>query len=211
MDANFHYADRSMAATPAKKMPGRTMTSPVYWALLGLVIERPSYGWELYNRFQRVYADVLHLSGESHVYAGLDALEQRGLIETIPGIGVGRQPKPHYKATPAGVRSHEDWLVEQIDTHSRNQELWVRQLAIFAHDPKAALGVLERYERQYLKEAGQAGRLPDCSVSGARGKLIDTLVAEQQRVAVGGMLSWLGYAKARFAALAGNVARDDPA
>ncbi len=210
MDVNIHYADRSMAATTAKRVPGRTMTSPVYWALLGLVIERPSYGWELYNRFQRVYGDVLHLSGESHVYTGLDSLEQRGLIETIPGIGVGRQPKPHYKATQQGIHSHEEWLVEQIDAHSRQQELWVRQLAIFAHDPGTALGVLERYERQYLKEAGQTGHLPKGSASGSRGELIDTLVAEQQRITVGGMLSWLGHAKARFEALAGNVARDDP-
>lgn len=211
MDTNFHYADRSMAATSVKKTPGRIMTSPVYWALLGLVIERPSYGWELYNRFQRVYTDALHLSGESHVYAGLDALEQRELIETIPGIGVGRQPKPHYKATPHGVRSHEDWLVEQIDAQSRRQELWVRQLAIFAHDPDAALRVLGRYERQYLTEAGHTGRPPEGSATGSSSGLIDTLVAEQQRIEVGGMLSWLGYAKARFEALAGNVARDDPA
>lgn len=186
------------------------MSSPVNWTILGLVIERPSYGLELANRFQRVYADVLPVSGDSHVYAALNTLEAREMIETIPGIGVGRQPKPHYQATLLGIRSYEDWLVEEIDAQRRRQELWVRQLAIFAHDPGAALHVLGRYERQYLKDAGQAGRLPQAPTVDSRGELIDALVAEQQRIGVGGMLSWLRYAHARFEALAGSVTRDEP-
>jgi DNA-binding PadR family transcriptional regulator len=185
------------------------MTSVVNWTLLGLVIERPSYGLELANRFQRVYADVLPVSGDSHVYSALDALEARELIENIPGIGIGRQPKPHYQATLLGVRSYEDWLVEQIDAQRRRQELWVRQLAIFAHDPGAALHLLGRYERQYLKAAGRTGHPLEGSPINSRGELIDGLVAEQQRLAVGGILSWLRYAHARFEALARGVARDD--
>jgi DNA-binding PadR family transcriptional regulator len=198
-----------MVARPVKKATGRAMTSPVNWAILGLVIERPSYGLELANRFQRVYADVLPVSGVSHVYAALNTLEAREMIETIPGIGIGRQPKPHYQATLLGVRGYEDWLVEEIDAQRRRQELWVRQLAIFAHDPGAALHVLRRYEHQYLKGAGQAGHLPEGSAIDPRGELIDLLVAERQRIAVGGMLSWLRYAHARFEALARSVARDD--
>ena len=32
-----------------------SMQSPVNWALLGLVIERPSYAYELAQRFERTY------------------------------------------------------------------------------------------------------------------------------------------------------------
>ncbi len=184
------------------------MTSPVNWALLGLVISRSSYGLELAHRFERTYGEVLPISGDSHVYSALDRLEARGLIEIIPGPGMGRQPKPHYRATRLGTCSYEDWLVEQVDAERRRQELWVRQLAVFAHDPEAALHVLERFERQYLKRAGQAG----CSRAEAvnsRSELIDGLVAEQHRIAVGGMLSWLRHAHAKFEALAGSAARDD--
>ena len=35
------------------------MQSPVNWALLGLVIERPSYAYELAKRFERTYGSVL--------------------------------------------------------------------------------------------------------------------------------------------------------
>jgi DNA-binding PadR family transcriptional regulator len=187
------------------------MTSPVYWALLGLVIARPSYGNELYQRFQRVYADVLPISSQSHIYAGLNTLEGRGLIAPIPGLGaVARQPKPHYQATQLGVESYVEWLAKQIDAERRRQELWVRQLAVFAPNPGAALNVLGRLEHQYLKGAGQIGRPPAEGASGARDELIDELVAKQQRIAVGGMIALLRYAQDTFEARAGSAAHDEP-
>ena len=188
------------------------MTSAVYWALLGLVIERPSYGLELYNRYQRVYADVLPVSGESHIYTALTQLESRGFIEIVPGVtGLVRQPKPHYQATVVGLRGFEDWCVEQIETQRRSQELWARQLAIFSHDPATALHILGRYRRQHLKAASETARRSEGAVTDSRVALIEELVAVQQRIADGGMLSWLRFAYARFEDRAGSVAQDDPA
>lgn len=86
----------------------------------------------------------------------------------------------------------------------------MRQLAVFAHDPRGALRVLGRLERQYLKGAGQIGDRPARAVAGTRDELIDELVAEQQRIAVGGMLSFLRGTLAIFEARAGGVARDEP-
>jgi DNA-binding PadR family transcriptional regulator len=191
------------------------MTSPVNWALLGLVISRSSYGFELAQRFERTYGEVLRVSADSHVYTALSRLEERGLVEIVPGAEIGRQPKPHYRATPLGVSSYQDWLVEQVDAESRRQELWVRQLAVFAHDPQTALRVIERVERQYQKRAGRAGGPPGLgsTVAGrrdARGDVVDGLVAQQRRLAVGGMLSWLRHAHDRFEALAGSVVSDEP-
>jgi DNA-binding PadR family transcriptional regulator len=133
------------------------MTSVVYWVLLGLVIERSSYGLELYNRYQRLYADLLPVSSSSHIYTALDELQSRGFIETVPGVGVGRQPKPHYRATPLGTSSFEDWYVEQMDLQRRSLELWARQLAIFANDPAVALRMIGRFRREYLESASQIG------------------------------------------------------
>jgi DNA-binding PadR family transcriptional regulator len=186
------------------------MTSVVYWVLLGLVIERPSYGLELYHRLQRMYGDVLSLRSESHVYGALNSLEKRVLIETIPGPGVTRQPKPHYRATEQGVRSYEDWLVNQVADERRRQELWVRQLGIFAHDRAAALDIVRRFERHHLKAAGeQTGRLPGVPRD-SRAELIEDLAAERRRLADGGMLSWLHYAEDRIEARAGRPYVDDP-
>ncbi len=186
------------------------MSSTVYWAVLGLVIERPSYGLELYNRYQRLYADLLPVSGSSHIYTALDELENRGFIETIPEVWTGRQPKPHYRVTLLGANSFEDWYVEQTDAQRRSLELWARQLAIFAHDPAVAVGLIGRFRREYLENAGQIGLEPGGSVDGSRGALIDELVAEQQRIAAGGMLSWLRFANARFEDRARSIGNDGP-
>lgn len=199
-----------MSAASVDTATGRAMTSPVSWALLGLVIARPSYGNELYQRFLRVYGDVLPISSHSHIYSALNTLQARGLIAPMPGVDVlARQPKPHYQATQSGVESYVEWLVQQVDAERRRQELWVRQLAVFAHNPSAALDVLGRFEHQYLKGAGQVGRQPAEAARGSRDELIDALVAEQQRIAAGGMLTWLRHAHNTFEARSQSVARDD--
>jgi DNA-binding PadR family transcriptional regulator len=187
------------------------MASVVYWAVLGLVIERPSYGLEFYNRYQRLYADLLPVSGSSHIYTALDELEGRGFIETVSEVGTGRQPKPHYRATPLGTRRFEDWYVEQMDAQRRGLELWARQLAIFAHEPVRAVDLIGRFRREHLARAGKIGRGSEGSVSNSRGALIDELVAEQQRIEAGGMLSWLRFADARFQERARSVASDGSA
>ncbi len=186
------------------------MTSVVYWSVLGLVIERPSYGLEIFNRYERLYADLLPISGSSHIYTALDELQRRGLIQTVPEVATGRQPKPHYRVTPLGTSSFEDWCVEQMDAQSRSLELWARQLAIFAHDPAAAIRLISRFRRVYLEKVGRIGRESEGSVSGSRGALIDDLVAEQKRIAAGGMLSWFRFAIARFEDRARSIVSDGP-
>jgi DNA-binding PadR family transcriptional regulator len=199
-----------MHATAARKKQGRAMTSSVNWALLGLVIERPSYGLELYNRFQRVYGDVLPVSSESHIYTALNRLEDRSLIEIVPGTEVGRQPKLHYQATALGIRGYEDWLVAEINAERRRQELWVRQLGIFARDPAAALHVIGRFEREYLKGAGHTGRPPHDTASDPRTELINGLVAERQRLEEGGMVTWFQHAHDGFAKLVNKAQANAP-
>lgn len=199
-----------MHAAVARKKPAKTMTSSVNWALLGLVIERRSYGLELYNRFQRVYGDVLPVSSESHVYSALDRLKDRGLIESVPRTEVGRQPKLHYQATALGIRGYEDWLVAEINAERRRQELWVRQLGIFARDPAAGMRVIGRFEREYLKGAGHTGPPPHDRASDPRTELIDSLVAERQRLVEGGMVTWFQRARDGFEELVNKAQANAP-
>ena len=185
------------------------MTSVVYWVLLGLVIERPSYGLELYTRYERLYADLLPLSSSSHIYTALDELQRRGFIEAIPEAAGGRQPKPHYRATAMGASSFEDWYVAQMELQRRSLELWARQMGIFAPDPEAALRVIGRFRRESLAAAGQIGAGPD-SVIDSRDAFIDEIVAEQMRIASGGLLSWLGFVATRFKERIGSGTYDGP-
>jgi DNA-binding PadR family transcriptional regulator len=184
------------------------MTSAINWAVLGLVIERPSYGHELFHRFERMYGDVMPLSGEPHIYAALNALEKRKLVKRMGGSTVARQPKPRYRATEQGVSGYEDWLVGEAGYVRRREELWVRQIGVFAHDPSAALRVLDRFEAEHLKKAGPASRSLGTRID-SRADLVEDLVAERHRLADGEVLSWLQYAQDRFELRASGSAADE--
>lgn len=174
------------------------MRSPVSWALLGLVIQRPSYGYELVQRFERTYGDALELSSPSQVYVSLDALKRRGLIEELPEEpepGVVRQPKPHYRATETGVADYRKWLIALAGEQRRRSRMFARQISVLG--PKDALGVLEHCELAYLDEARREAPAP---VSAARHAdrlegLATRLQWEEDRLAVGAMLSWIDYAR----------------
>ena len=179
------------------------MRSPVNWALLGLVIERPSYAYELAQRFERTYGEVLALSSVSHVYTALAALRGRKLIEEIPGTRTGAQPKPRYHATESGMELYGDWLVGQVGEDRRRQQLFVLQLATFSRDPHTALDILDRYEHACLQEA-QATPLTPRTETVAEGapQLAARLENEERRLALGAKLAWVQYARRELVAVA---------
>jgi DNA-binding PadR family transcriptional regulator len=178
------------------------MQSPVNWALLGLIIERPSYAYELARRFERTYEGVLSLSSVSHVYTAIAALKERSLIEEVPGTRSGRQPKPHYRASEQGIADYREWLVDQVGEDRRRQRLFVVQLAALTRDPVAALDVVERYEQACLAEARNIP-IPstDSETAPAGAVLRARLVAEENRHAVGAKLAWAEYARRELKAL----------
>jgi DNA-binding PadR family transcriptional regulator len=199
---------------PAAAKP---MTSPVNWALLGLLMERPGYGSQLRQRFERAYGDVLPLASESHIYTALNELQRRGLIEEVSAklaaqSGTGRQPKPRYRATAEGTRGYREWMLGQVSADRRAALLFVRQLAVFgrAGEPAVALQILDRFEQACLSETRQ---LPSTSAQGpladvAHGTLADVacgltdrLVAEERRLAVEARLPWVQYARREFKVL----------
>jgi DNA-binding PadR family transcriptional regulator len=184
----------------------RSMRSPVNWTVLGLVIERPSYGWELWTRFERLYGDVLPIGGESHVYGALDALRCRGLIEEVQepqrGVsGASRQPKPHYRATAEGLEAYAGWVIAQAREHNRRSLLFARQLGALAEQPDTALGILERYEQACLDDKG--ARIPTVSEFPARvvPGLADRLASAYGRNVMAATFGWIDYARCEFTAL----------
>lgn len=181
-----------------------TMRSPVNWALLGLMIERPSYGYELVQRFERTYGELLSLSSASQIYNALDALVRRGLIEEIetaaPSLSAVRQPKLHYRATDEGVRRYQDRLIAHVTEERRRSRLFARELSALA--PEAALAVIDRYEQLCLEQAASVkpATLPD-HASDANASLADRLASEDERLTMEAKLPWVEYARREFKAL----------
>jgi DNA-binding PadR family transcriptional regulator len=186
------------------------MRSPVNWTVLGLVIERSSYGFELWKRYERLYGDVVPIGSESNIYAALNALRDKGLIEQLEGravAGASRQPKPHYGVTAEGLRAYEAWVIAQAREHSRRSLQFARQLGAFAQQPHTALEILERYEQACLDDKG--ARIPTTVEFPSRvvPGLGDRLESAYGRSVLAATLGWVEYARREFAALAG---RKDP-
>jgi DNA-binding PadR family transcriptional regulator len=164
------------------------MKSPVNWALLGLIIERESYAYELARRFQSTYRDALSLSSTSHIYTALSVLESRSLIEPVPGTPAGRQPKPNYRATPRGVEGYADWLVSYVREDRRRQVLFALGLSALAGNPDWVGEILDRYEQAWLAPE-------DFNVDGASdgpgAELAVGILSEEKQLTVAAKLSWV--------------------
>lgn len=183
------------------------MQSPVNWALLGLVIERPSYAYELAQRFDRTYEGALSLSSTSHVYTALRALEDRGLVEEVPGSGTGRQPKPRYRASDGAIEHYQRWLVSQLAEERRRQRLFAMELAALMSDPDVARVVIDGYEQACLADGGDSPLPASDDGSGEAGERLATRLArEQNRLAVGTRLEWIQYVRRELKALTARKA-----
>jgi DNA-binding PadR family transcriptional regulator len=191
-------AERVVQATP--------MHSPVNWALLGLVIERPSYAYELAHRFERTYDGALSLSSVSHVYTALATLRERGLVEELPGAPERSHSRSRrrYRATAEGLSEHAGWLVGQVAEERRSQRLLVLQLGALARTPERALEVLDAYERACLAEAASA---PPAGADDGPGctRLVARLIGEEARLTMAAKLRWVQYARAQLQALASRT------
>lgn len=173
------------------------MQSPVNWGLLGLIIERPSYAYELARRFERTYDGALSLSSVSHVYTALGTLRERGLVQEVAETaGTPSRSKRRYEATAAGLVGHGDWLVAQANEERRRQRLLVTQLGALARTPERALGVLDEYERACLAEIAAAPPASD-TTPGTTG-LVSRLIGEETRQSAAAKLRWVQYARTQL-------------
>jgi DNA-binding PadR family transcriptional regulator len=175
------------------------MHSQISWTLLGLIIERPSHGYELAKRFERIYADKLRLASDSHAYTALKALERHGLIETLPGTDTSRQKAKH-RASAAGLAAYHDWMRAQVAEDRRRHHVFLLQMTALHRDPEQALAILADYEKSCLSDDAD-GSLPAPDHAGAMA-LQARLIAEEKRVSAGARVQWARYARSEIKAFA---------
>jgi DNA-binding PadR family transcriptional regulator len=182
----------------ANQQQAGALRSSIAWALLGLVIERPSYGYELLQRFKRTYGETLALSSSAKIYTAIESLRIRSLIEEVQEreaeARTARRPKPRYRATEPGVRAYQDWLLMQLAEARQRERLFARQLAML--EPEAALGVIDLYERECLTESE-----PPEEAETQRQGVATRLAEEEEQLAVQVRLSWIEFARGELQAL----------
>lgn len=207
------------AHLPARR---KNLTSPVSWAVLGLIIERPSYGYELAQRLDRRYHGVVRLSSPGHIYAALDSLENAGYSEPVDPKqreaarrGKLRQPKVKYRATPTGVAAFRSWIAQQMHDDPQHVELLQRIASapsIAGADSVEVLrGLLAHYEEMCITEARVLPNDAPAEPAADIRELTERLVLESRRMQIDGHFAWLEYANHEIEAYERARRGDEPA
>jgi DNA-binding PadR family transcriptional regulator len=172
--------------------------STVNVAVLSVVLDTPSHGYDVCARFEDRFQGLFR-SSAPHVYRSLGALEHAGHVraaELPEAQGRGLTPlelrrKCFWLTTPQGARTVTTWLGASIPPDDARRELWIRLRAVRPGDHAAMLGLLDRYEEAILRSVGYVRALPEAT-------LIEELAREDHEAFVEAQLRWLPGAREKL-------------
>jgi len=118
--------------------------------VLGELVRRRGYGYQLHDRLRELLTDVFGFS-ETAVYPALQALEKRGLIVEVARAPSRRDdrwsnPRIVYEATPAGERAYREWIAQPVKKTPLREELHLKLIGAGPADVPAMLEALDDVE-----------------------------------------------------------------
>jgi DNA-binding PadR family transcriptional regulator len=190
--------------------PERTLEdarTPGLWLVLALVIEEPSHGYEIVQRYEDRFGSLLPMSFP-RLYGALDRLREAGMIEPVtikPAKPAGRQHlmRRSYKATAAGTKAYRQWVAGHMHDDPERLELLARVASTGLFGIDAVLDVIDRYQQECIEELRV---LPtgDASPRDDRSELEDlmrSLVVDQRRRELAAQNDWAVHAREALQAL----------
>lgn len=154
--------------------------------VLGLLLERPGYGYDLGQRIDSRLG-FLGLS-ENAVYRILDRLEDEQWIAEVGERRVGRTrrgaARVMYAPTPDGAKRFREWVVSPNERASLRDELRVKLMLADPDDLPELLAAVEQQLAECLADLGAMRRpvladasRPDVSWPNAAAMLVDEFAA----------------------------------
>ncbi|HYV16753.1 MAG TPA: PadR family transcriptional regulator [Conexibacter sp.] len=104
------------------------------YAVLGLLVQRRGYGYDLVQRFEEQVGPAWQLNAGA-VYVALDKLEQEGLVRPVANGGAAPTtrrrtargaPRVIYEATHQGAERFEDWMATGSSMAPMREELHLK-------------------------------------------------------------------------------------
>lgn len=178
------------------------LTPSTRLAVLGLLLEEPSWGYKLTLRFERIFGDApweWRVTPQA-IYNALRSLEGAGMIEPIDieadddrwgDSTQGRMRQP-YRVTGAGARSMREWLATPMASRPSQEEVLLRVHFGEARD-EALRTMLNRHLEVCLLELERIAAAPATT-------RMQRLMKEDRRLVVQARLSWIDYARAELRA-----------
>jgi DNA-binding PadR family transcriptional regulator len=128
----------------------RGASSPVTGALLGLLLERPGYGYELAQRLNERMGPSWKLTPSS-IYSVLERLEADQLVRRTVKDMPGRQRQRErvmFHATDAATEAFEEWLARPARKEPIRTELLAKIAVARPEDTERLLRSLDEYEQE---------------------------------------------------------------
>ncbi|HTZ87816.1 MAG TPA: PadR family transcriptional regulator [Solirubrobacteraceae bacterium] len=168
-------------------------------AVLGLVIERPGYGYQLAQRLDERFGS----SGfaPSGVYSALDQLSRDELVRSAGELGAGparrAAPRTIYEATEEGIDHFESWMLDPSPMPPLRDELHMK---IALCRPRNVPRLIEMIEGQELVCLGRLSDLKTTTEEAGESsrdwsRLMGLLAAEAEIAFWNARIEWLQSAR----------------
>jgi DNA-binding PadR family transcriptional regulator len=168
------------------------------WLVLGLIIQQPSHGYEIYQRFER-FGAFLPLS-RSSLYAVLERLREARIIEEIDLERVGQTSRKRdfrrsYRATAVGASAYRRWVSERFSEDPAWTEVMgqVACASMLGLDDLAR--VIDRFEGDSIREMKA---LPTSDTEHApldSESIVEMLVLDKRRREMRARIDWAVHAR----------------
>jgi DNA-binding PadR family transcriptional regulator len=167
-------------------------------AVLGLVIERPGYGYQLAQRLEERFGSSAF--APSGVYSALDQLSRDELIRSAGEMGAGRArraaPRTIYEATEGGVEHFETWMLDPTPAPPLRDELHMKIALCRPGNVPRLIDAVEGQELVCLGRLQDLKRLSEQVVSSRDwSRLMGTLAAEAEIAFWNSRIEWLQNAR----------------
>jgi DNA-binding PadR family transcriptional regulator len=128
-------------------------------ALLGLMLHRSAYPYELADRLQRRLGPAWAVNS-GQLYQTMDRLEQDGLIERVGDAGERREDRHVFTITDEGVEEFERWFNGAArGARLSRRPLLVKVTLAGPGRLKAALAQIEAYELDCATRLNESSRM----------------------------------------------------
>lgn len=168
-------------------------------AVLGLVIERPGYGYQLAQRLEeRFGASGFAPSG---VYSALDQLTRDELVRCAGEMGAGparrAAPRTIYEATPEGVDHFEGWMLASSPTPPLRDDLHMKIALCQPHNMPRLIDMVYGQELACLGRLRDLSRLAEDRAGGSRewAALMKVLARDAEVAFWNARIEWLQNAR----------------
>lgn len=185
------------------------------YAILGLVIERPGYGYQLARRLEERFGSSAF--APSGVYSALDQLSRDELVRTAGEVGPGparrAAPRMIYEATDEGIDHFEAWMLVSSPAPPLRDELLLKIALCRPRNVQPLIDMVYGQELACMARLRDLKQLSECELAGGEhewSRLMRTLARDAEIASWKARIEWLQNARELLERLLEDSRRADP-